>query len=104
MNKKDLINEAAQIGAIPQTAAARVVHSILQAITEALARGETVDLVGFGSFSVRWRAARMGRHPRTGEKIEIPPAKVPVFRPGRTLKNAAKQAPDLMAMRPPVVY
>jgi DNA-binding protein HU-beta len=104
MNKKELISAGAEATGLTQVAASRAVDAILRAIAEALEKGETVSLVGFGSFSVRRRAARSGRNPRTGETIKIPAAKVPVFRPGKALREAAWKTPNLMAMRPPVVY
>jgi DNA-binding protein HU-beta len=104
MNKKELIREVANASAIPSALAGRVLDAAMQTIVESLARGEAVRVSGFGSFSVRWRAARAGRHPHTGENIEIPQIKVPVFRPGKVLKTAAQRAPDLLAMRPPAVY
>ena len=104
MNKKEFISEVANASAIPRALAGRVLEAAMEAIVEALARGETVSVTGFGSFSVRWRAARVGRNPRTRENIEIPQAKVPAFKPGKALKNAARRAPDLLAIRPPAVY
>ena len=66
------------------------VKAVLDAVTEALADGEKVALVGFGTFEVKERAARTGKNPRTGEAIEIPASKVPSFKAGATLKNAVK--------------
>jgi DNA-binding protein HU-beta len=104
MNKKELISALAEATGLTQAAASRAMDAILRAIAEALEKGEMVSLVGFGSFSVRRRAARSGRNPRTGETIKIPAAKVPAFKPGKALREAARKTPDLMAMRPPVVY
>ena len=64
--------------------------AVLDAVTEALADGEKVALVGFGTFEVKERAARTGKNPRTGEAIEIPASKVPSFKAGAALKNAVK--------------
>ncbi|HFQ92263.1 MAG TPA: HU family DNA-binding protein, partial [Chromatiales bacterium] len=63
---------------------------VMAAITEALKKGDSVSLVGFGSFSVRERAARAGRNPQTGEKIEIKASRQPVFKAGKALKDAIK--------------
>lgn len=63
------------------------VETVFSSISEALARGDKVQLVGFGNFEVRNRPARKGRNPQTGEEIQIPEAKLPAFKPGKTLKN-----------------
>ncbi len=88
MNKAELIQAVADYADIPKSVAARAVDGVIQAIKENLKRGEPVTLVGFGTFDVRERAAREGRNPRTGEPITIPATKVPVFRPGKKLKEA----------------
>jgi DNA-binding protein HU-beta len=64
--------------------------AMLGAVTKALKKGDSVTLVGFGTFSVRKRAARTGRNPQTGREIKIPAKKVPVFKPGKELKAAVK--------------
>nr|WP_313122810.1 HU family DNA-binding protein [Exiguobacterium sp.] len=68
----------------------KVVESTFESITETLQSGEKVQLIGFGNFEVRERAARKGRNPRTKEDIEIPASKVPAFKPGKALKDAVK--------------
>lgn len=87
MVKADLISKVAEIG-ITKKQAGEVVDAFVGAIKEALAKGDKVSLVGFGTFSVKERAAREGRNPRTGKKIKIPKKKVPSFRPGKELKEA----------------
>ncbi len=87
MNKGDLINEVAKVVGVKKEAAAAV-DAVFDAITSALKKGEDVRLVGFGTFSVRKRAARTGRNPRTGATLQIPAKKVPVFKPGKALKDA----------------
>lgn len=72
--------------------AAAAVDAVIESVSEALAAGDKVALVGFGSFEVRERAARMGRNPQTGEEIEIPASKVPAFKPGKVLKEAIHTA------------
>lgn len=104
MNRSELISAIADSTNLDQAIAKQAVKAMLKVITEAMERGEPVNLVGFGSFSVRRRAARRGRHPRTGETIMLPAAKIPIFKPGKVLKEAAQRTPELMAMRPPVVY
>ncbi|CAB1276562.1 HU family DNA-binding protein [Candidatus Nitrosacidococcus tergens] len=88
MNKTELIDAVAKKGDLKKTEAARVVDSIVEAITDTLSRGEQVVLIGFGTFSVRDRAARTGRNPQTGEEIKIKASKNPVFKAGKTLKDA----------------
>ena len=85
MNKTELV--AADLSKKDAEAA---VKAVLDAVTEALADGEKVALVGFGTFEVKERAARTGKNPRTGEAIEIPASKVPSFKAGAALKNAVK--------------
>ncbi len=70
--------------------ATAAVDAVFSTIQDALANGEKVQLIGFGNFEVRERAARKGRNPQTGEEIEIPASKVPAFKPGKALKDAVK--------------
>lgn len=87
MTKQDLVNEVAKVG-MTKKAAAAAIDAMIEAIKGALAKGDKVNLVGFGSFSVRKRAAREGRNPRTGKKLKIPAKNVPVFKAGKDLKEA----------------
>ena len=87
MNKGDLVAEVSQVLASKKDAQAAV-DTLLATITKALKKGEDVTLVGFGTFKVTERKARMGRNPRTGEEIKIKAAKVPKFVPGKALKEA----------------
>ena len=88
MNKSELIDAIASGADLSKAAAARALDSALDAITEALRKGDQVTLVGFGSFAVKERAARTGRNPQTGKEINIAAAKVPGFKPGKALKDA----------------
>ncbi|MBC7325723.1 MAG: HU family DNA-binding protein [Moorella sp. (in: Bacteria)] len=88
MNRAELVNAVVEKTALKKKEVDAAVGVICDVITAALARGEKVQLVGFGSFEVRQRAARTGRNPRTGEEISVPAARVPVFRPGASLKEA----------------
>jgi DNA-binding protein HU-beta len=88
MNKGDLIDAVAGEAGLSKADATRAVESVISAITEALRAGKQVSLVGFGTFTVKKRAARTGRNPRTGEAIEIRASKVPGFRAGKALKDA----------------
>jgi len=88
VNKTELIDAVAEGADISKAAATRAVDTLLETITGALAKGDQVTLVGFGTFTVKERAARTGRNPRTGEAIEIKAAKVPGFKAGKALKDA----------------
>ena len=88
MTKDELVVKAAQDAGIPKVKAAKVLESIMNGITKALKKGDKVSLVGFGTFSVAKRAAREGRNPATGQKIKIPAANVPKFKPGKKLRDA----------------
>jgi len=88
VNKTELIDAVAEGADISKAAATRAVDTMLDSISKTLANGDQVTLVGFGTFSVKSRAARTGRNPRTGEAIDIPAAKVPGFKAGKALKDA----------------
>ncbi|SCZ63616.1 HU family DNA-binding protein [Thiohalomonas denitrificans] len=88
MNKSELIDAVAAGADISKAAAGRAVDAMFDAVTGALKNGEQVNLVGFGTFLVRERAARTGRNPRTGESIEIAASKMPSFKAGKALKDA----------------
>ena len=88
MNKSELIDAIATGADISKAAAGRALDSTIGAITGSLSKGEQVSLVGFGTFSVKQRAARMGRNPQTGAAIQIKAATVPSFKAGKALKDA----------------
>lgn len=88
MNKSELIEAVAASADIPKAAAGRAVDAVIEAVTNALKSDDQVVLVGFGTFSVKDRAARTGRNPQTGEPIEIAAAKIPSFKAGKALKDA----------------
>ena len=88
MNKAELIHAVADAADVSKKDAEIVITAALDAITAALQEGEKVQLVGFGSFEVKARAARIGRNPKTKESIEIPASRVPVFKAGKALKDA----------------
>ena len=90
MNKTELVAAVATKADLSKKDAEAAVKAVLDAVTEALADGEKVALVGFGTFEVKERAARTGKNPRTGEAIEIPASKVPSFKAGAALKNAVE--------------
>lgn len=88
MNKSELINAVAEKAALSKKDSEAAVAAALDAISAALAEGDEVRLVGFGTFEVKKREARIGRNPKTKETIQIPASKVPVFKPGKALKDA----------------
>ena len=88
MNKAELIDAIADSADLSKAAAGHALDAAIGTITKALKKGDTVTLVGFGTFSVRKRAARAGRNPRTGETIQIKASKVPGFKAGKALKDA----------------
>lgn len=90
MNKTELVAAVAAKAELSKKDAEAAVKAVVDSISEALADGDKVALVGFGTFDVKTRAARTGKNPRTGEKIEIPESKVPSFKAGSALKDAVK--------------
>ena len=90
MNKSQLIEKVAATSDTTKAAAERSLNAVLDTIKEELADGNVVTLIGFGTFLVRERAARVGRNPKTGAEIKISAAKVPAFRPGSSLKDAVQ--------------
>ena len=89
MNKADLVAEVAKVAGSKRMAE-KAVSCVLETITKALKKGQALTLVGFGTFSVSRRKARVGRNPQTGKEIKIPAKKVPKFSPGKALKSAVK--------------
>ena len=88
MNKSDLVDAIADSAGLSKADAGRALDAVVDTVTKALKKGDTVSLVGFGTFSVRDRAARTGRNPRTGETIKIKASKNPAFKAGKALKDA----------------
>ncbi|WP_077531513.1 nucleoid-associated protein HU-beta [Vreelandella utahensis] len=90
MNKSELIDAIADSADISKAAAGRALDAMVDSITGSLKKGDPVTLVGFGTFSVKERAARTGRNPQTGEEIKIAASKVPSFKAGKALKDAVQ--------------
>jgi DNA-binding protein HU-beta len=88
MNKSDLVDAIAKSSGLSKADAGRALDALVKTVTKTLKKGDTVSLVGFGTFSVRKRAARTGRNPRTGETIKIKASKNPAFKAGKALKDA----------------
>ena len=89
-NKAQLIEKDAEMTGLTKKDATTAVDAVFGSIQDFLANGEKVQLIGFGNFEVRNRAARKGRNPQTGAEIQIPASKVPAFKPGKALKDAVK--------------
>ena len=90
MNKTELIDAVSAKSGLTKADSDRAFKAMVEAVTEALAKGDQVSLIGFGTFLVRERQARSGRNPRTGDAIEIAAAKIPAFKAGKALKDAVK--------------
>jgi len=90
MNKPDLIAHIADTTSLPKAGTAKAVDAVFKSITAALGRGEEVNMVSFGAFSVTERPARTGRNPQTGEAIEIAASRSPKFKPGKRLRESVK--------------
>jgi DNA-binding protein HU-beta len=91
VNKSDLIDAIASAADINKSDAGRALDAVVDSITDTLKRGDQVSLVGFGTFSVKHRAARDGRNPQTGETIKIKASNVPGFKAGKALKEAVNE-------------
>lgn len=90
MNKVELAAAVAEKTGVSKAAGEKAVKAVFEAVTEALVKGDKVQLIGFGSFEVKERAARTGHNPATGKSIKIAASKVPAFKAGKALKDAVK--------------
>ena len=90
MKKADLIDTVAERAGITKRASESAVNAFMEGVTDSLSRGERVTLVGFGTFSVRRRASRKARNPRTGTPINVPSKNVPKFQPGAKMREAVR--------------
>jgi len=88
MNKSDLTRQLAESLHLSMREAGSIVNTIVEAMADALARGESIEIRGFGSFGVTRRNPRLGRNPRTGQSVAIPERRVPHFKPGKALRDA----------------
>lgn len=91
MNKTELISSVSEKSGLTKKDAEKAVNALFASVEDALKSGEKVQLVGFGTFEVRERKARVGRNPQTNEEIQIPAAKVPAFKAGKNLKDAVAE-------------
>ena len=90
MTKEELVQRMAKEADITKTKASQALHAFVDGVTSSLKKGKKVSFVGFGTFSVGKRKARVGRNPRTGSEIKIPAARVPKFKAGKALKDAVR--------------
>ena len=90
MTKKELVESVVEKTGFKVKEAEKSVNVIIESITESLKNGDKIQLIGFGTFEVRQRAARTGHNPQTGKEINIPATKVPAFKPGKALKDVVK--------------
>lgn len=91
MNKSELIEALAEKAELPLRDASAITNTILETMSDALAQGESIEIRGFGSFIVKEYKAYNGRNPKTGDKIEVPPKKLPFFKVGKELKERVDQ-------------
>lgn len=98
LTKADLIEEILRVTELPRKESETIVETIFESIIESLQKGDKIEIRGFGSFRTRDRRGRIGRNPKTGAKVEVPPKKIPFFKPSKELKdfvndpNAAEKA------------
>jgi integration host factor subunit beta len=87
LTKADLIEEVLRISELPRKESETIVETIFESIIDALQKGDKIEIRGFGSFRTRQRRGRIGRNPKTGAKVEVPPKKIPFFKPSKELKD-----------------
>jgi integration host factor subunit beta len=92
LTKADLIEEVLRITELPRKESETIVETIFESIIESLQKGEKIEIRGFGSFRTRERRGRVGRNPKTGEKVEVPAKKIPFFKPSKELKDFVNTA------------
>jgi len=102
MTKADLIEEVTRVAELPRKESEMVVETIFDSIIEALQKSDKIEIRGFGSFRTRQRRGRIGRNPKTGAKVEVPPKKIPFFKPSKELKDFVNTAkPASVSAEPP---
>jgi integration host factor subunit beta len=94
MTKAELVEEVSRVSDLTKKHSEVIVETVFKSIIDALHRGEKIELRGFGSFRLRQREPRKGRNPKTGDKVDVPPKKVPYFKPGKELKDLINRIPD----------
>ncbi|MCL4814648.1 MAG: integration host factor subunit beta [Vicinamibacteraceae bacterium] len=94
MTKADLVEEVSRVSDLTKKDSELIVETVFQSIVDALHRGEKIELRGFGSFRLRQREPRKGRNPKTGDRVDVPPKRVPYFKPGKELKDLINRGAD----------
>jgi integration host factor subunit beta len=92
MTKAELVEEVSRVSDLTKKHSEVIVDTVFQTIVDALHRGDKIELRGFGSFRLRRREPRKGRNPKTGDKVDVPPKRVPYFKPGKELKDLINQS------------
>ena len=101
MTKAELVEEVSKVSDLTKKHSEVIVDTVFRSIIAALQRGEKIELRGFGSFRLRQREPRKGRNPKTGDKVDVPPKKVPYFKPGKELKELINREAPAPATEPP---
>ena len=99
MTKAELVEEVSRVSDLTKKHSEVIVDTVFKSIIDALHRGEKIELRGFGSFRLRKREPRKGRNPKTGDKVDVPPKKVPYFKPGKELKELINKEPRTLRAR-----
>jgi len=97
LTKADLIEEVLKVTELPRKESETIVEIIFESIIDALQKGDKIEIRGFGSFRTRQRRGRVGRNPKTGAKVEVPPKKIPFFKPSKELKDFVNTADGVPA-------
>jgi len=92
MTKADLIDEVSRVAELTRKDSETIVESIFDSVVRSLRAGDKIEIRGFGSFRTRQRKARVGRNPKTGDRVEVPPKKIPYFKPSKELKDLVNQS------------
>ncbi len=102
LTKADLIEEVLRITELPRKESETIVETIFESIIQSLQKGDKIEIRGFGSFRTRQRRGRVGRNPKTGAKVEVPPKKIPFFKPSKELKDFVNTAESATPAAAPV--
>ena len=100
MTKADLIEEVSRLAEVTRKDSEVIVETIFDSVVRALRAGDKIEIRGFGSFRTRQRKARVGRNPKTGDRVEVPPKKIPVFKPSKELKDIVNDSETAAAGAP----
>src|SRR5438477_12131627 len=102
MTKAEFVEEVSRVSELTEKHSEEIVDTVFKSIIDGLHRGEKIELRGFGSCRLRRREPRKGRNPKTGDKVDVPPKKVPYFKPGKELKELINREPEAPPAPPPV--